>query len=168
MCADGRWSQPGRAEARSSAVTTRQRRHRDEFGPDNGHDYELGDSVPHLDGEGMFCIGVQHRDPDLAPVSGINRAWAIDDGEPVSGRKTGSGNHKSRIAIGQRNRNPGTHCGPSARSEHMVLCRMQIRSSITGVRIDGSLTARDEHFDAFSHESRVVQKTAQPMNADGV
>lgn len=115
----------------------------------------------------MLAVGVQDSDPDFAAVAGIHCSWAVDDGDPVACGKAGAGNHEGRIPVGQGDADTGADRSSSPGLENVLLGGVKVCASVTGMRVHGSLTARDEHFDVLGHESRLVQNPARSMIVSG-
>ena len=51
---------------------------------------ELGDAVAGRDGEARRRVEVDEVDEDLAAVAGVDRAWGVDDRDPVPRRQPGA------------------------------------------------------------------------------
>ena len=105
----------------------------------------------------MLGIRVEHGDPNLAPVAGVHRAGGVDDRDSVPIRQAGPWDNECQVAVGQRDRDPGSDSRPRAGRELERLGRVKVGASVTRMGICGYLTQRDKHLDVVCHVTRVVQ-----------
>jgi len=112
-------------------------------------DHQLRDAVTAQEADRLGSVRVQHRDLDLAPVSGVHRPRRVDDRYPVPGRKAGSRVNEGGVACGQRYRQSGGNDGALARGQFNIGGRDQIGSGIPWVRVPGQRHSRvqapDQH-----------------------
>src|SRR5215470_9748528 len=104
-----------------------------------GHllDDELGNPVPSPEPDRLSAVGVEQGHLDLATVPGIDRAWRIDNGDPVPGSEPGAGVDEGRVPVRQGDRDPGGHYRPLPRGQRDVHRREQVHARIAGVRPGG-------------------------------
>ena len=75
--------------------------------------HELRDPHPRLDHERLARVGVQQDDAQLAPVAGVDQARRVHDREPVPRSEPGARLDEARVALRDRDREPGARPSPA-------------------------------------------------------
>ncbi len=98
---------------------------------------QLSDPITAFNGHRPYGIEIDHRDLDLASVSGVDRSRGVGNGQPFTDRQAAAWMDESRVAIWQRDGNPGRKQGPLCRRHLPIDGRQQVKACVTGVRVRG-------------------------------
>ena len=99
----------------------------------NGEHDELRDSHARLDHETLLRVRVQEHDPELAAIARVDQPRRVDDRDPVPRCKSRARLHEARMALGDRDGEPGADGRPLARPELDALARRQVEAGIARV-----------------------------------
>ena len=100
-------------------------------------EHELGDPVPHGDGERLLPIEVDEVDEELPPVPRIDGAGRIDDGDPVPRGETGARMDETDPTARQREANPRRNQGALTGCEADLGDRGEVCSGVTVLGVAG-------------------------------
>jgi hypothetical protein len=117
----------------------------------------LGNPITDCDRIRHCAVRVKKGHPDLATITGVHRARAVDDGDAVTCRQPAPRDNEAGKAVRQRDGHAGPDGRPLPRPQLDGLRRAQVGAGVARVGIPGHCLAGDEHFNGFCHESRVVQ-----------
>jgi hypothetical protein len=86
-----------------------ERRNLDHVDQFNGLNQQLSDAVAAVHDDRGDRIEINQRDLDLAAISGVNRARAVDDRKTQARSQTGTGVHQPHHAVRDGDRDAGGH-----------------------------------------------------------
>lgn len=98
---------------------------------------QLGDAVTAPDGDRRGRVEVDQRHSDLAAITGVDRAGAVDDRKSNARSQTGTGMDQTDHAVRDCHGDPGAHQGTLAGREVDVFGTEQINPGIAVVGAGG-------------------------------
>ena len=131
--------------------------YRDEPGPSDGHDNELGNAVTDGDRIRLGTVCIQKGHSDLAAIARVDGARGVDDSDAVLHGKTAARHDKGNESVRESDRNTGADGHALSRRELDGISGHQVRTGIPGMRVRRHRRGGDENFDTFGHDTRVVQ-----------
>ena len=113
--------------------------HLDDLDGRCGDDEQLGDPHPRLDRERVLAVGVEQDHLDLSAIAHVDHARGVDDRQPVAHREPRPGDDEPRVAVRDRNCEPGGDGGPLPGADRDGLAGAEVEAGILG------MAARRQH-----------------------
>lgn len=125
---------------------------------DRHHD-ELGDPVAYRHVVRLARVRVEQGHLDLAPISGVDSARRVDDGDAVLRGEAAAGDDEGDVPLGERDPYAGADERALSRLETDGLGRDEIRARVPGMGVGRNVGGDNGDVHGFGHSTRVMQKT---------
>jgi len=98
---------------------------------------QLGDAVARRDLELDCRVRVEHQDPDLSSIAGVDQTRGVDERDPVPDRHARAWENEAADALRDLHGQPRADADPSARCETRRFGRVEVEAGVVVVGAGG-------------------------------